>query len=842
MFTVMHAQVQDNFSDGDFSTNPSWLGSDSIFGINTGLLKLQAHPVAAKAYLYTPSQAVHNASWEFFVRMDFNPSSTNYTRIYLMADQSDFTKPLNGYYVMVGNTADEVSLYRQTGSTLTKIIDGLDTRVSTALVSVKIKVTRDAAANWQLFSDVGSTGVYTREDTVKNDPTHTISNFIGVQCTYTATRSDKFWFDDFVVTGTIVPDLTPPQLLSVEAINQTKLLATFNDDLQPASAQLISNFAMSQGIGITNATLLPDNKSVQLDLSKPMTNGVTYNLQVSGVRDIDENLMTEGSLDFLYFVAQPVHFKDVIVSEFMADPSPVVGLPESEFVELFNRSSNAIDLQGWKLSDGTTVATLPKYILMPASRVVVAPSSTAGLLAGAIGVTSFPSLNNTGDNIILKNALGLTLDSLTYTDDWYKSVDKKDGGWSLEIVDPENLCEEEGNWTASENANGGTPGAQNSVNASNPDITAPEIVSTIIASPTKLEITFNEKLNGGSTINVTAVPSLDFSSITYSTSLRKIILTTTSTFQPSTTYTITLSNIFDCPGNELVANTANFILPEAAAPNDIRINEILFNPKTGGVDFVEVYNMSNKHISLKKWSLANVVDQVVANPKTIEGENLISPPQSFLVFSTEPSIVKAHYPRAIENVFRATTLPSMSDDEGSIALVDSLGNVMDSFSYRDDFHVIFLKDKEGVSLERVSLTSATQDQNNWRSASQAENFATPGYKNSSSTDGQTIADGEIEVVPEIFSPQVAPTDFTTISYRFIQSGWVANASIYDHQGRVIKSLANNEVLGTEGFFRWDGDRDDGGRARAGYYFAFVEVFNASGQVSTFRKRVVVAYR
>ena len=184
----------------------------------------------------------------------------------------------------------------------------------------------------------------------------------------------------------------------------------------------------------------------------------------------------------------------------------------------------------------------------------------------------------------------------------------------------------------------------------------------------------------------------------------------------------------------------------------------------------------------------------------------------------------------------------MSDDEGSIALVDSLGNVMDSFSYQDDFHVIFLKDKEGVSLERVSLTSATQDQNNWRSASQAENFATPGYKNSASTDGLSITEGEVVVAPEIFSPQVAPADFTTISYRFSQSGFVANASIYDHQGRIIKSLANNEVLGVEGFFRWDGDRDDGGRARSGYYFAFVEVFNASGQVSTFQKRVVVAYR
>ena len=98
----------------------------------------------------------------------------------------------------------------------------------------------------------------------------------------------------------------------------------------------------------------------------------------------------------------------------------------------------------------------------------------------------------------------------------------------------------------------------------------------------------------------------------------------------------------------------------------------------------------------------------------------------------------------------------------------------------------------------------------------------------------------ITIDPEIFSPDRPGQDFAQIRYKFEQTGWVANIKIADQQGRVIKTLANNETLGHEGFFRWDGDREDGTWARMGYYFVWFEVFQLDGQVKTFRKRVVIA--
>ena len=52
-------------------------------------------------------------------------------------------------------------------------------------------------------------------------------------------------------------------------------------------------------------------------------------------------------------------------------------------------------------------------------------------------------------------------------------------------------------------------------------------------------------------------------------------------------------------GSQFSDNTAIFALPEQGLSKDIIINEVLFNPLNGGVDFVEIYNNSNKFIDLK---------------------------------------------------------------------------------------------------------------------------------------------------------------------------------------------------------------------------------------------------
>ena len=129
---IAAAQFSDDFSDGDFTNNPAWNGDTAKFEIviAPNMLHLNAPAISNVAYLSTPSQSINNAVWEFLVRMDFNPSSSNYAKVYVVSDRDSLNAALNGYFVKVGNTTDEVSLYRQDGATDTEIIDGTDDRLN----------------------------------------------------------------------------------------------------------------------------------------------------------------------------------------------------------------------------------------------------------------------------------------------------------------------------------------------------------------------------------------------------------------------------------------------------------------------------------------------------------------------------------------------------------------------------------------------------------------------------------------------------------------------------------------------------------------------------------------
>jgi hypothetical protein len=748
---VCMAQFTDNFSDGNFSANPVWTGTDTKFSIESGILQLNAPNVSEPAYLSTPSASINNASWEFLVTINSSTSSANYADVYLVADGAVLTGSLNGYFVRIGNTSDEVSLYVQTGTTKTEIIDGLDSRVDQTSATIRIKVTRDESGVWELFSDA-TAGGYVLEGSV-TDAAHMSAAYFGIVCVYTSTRSQDYYFDDFVVTG--------------------------NPYVDPS---------------------------------------------------------------------EPADYKDLIITEIFPDPTPVIGLPEAEFVEVYNRSEKIINLAGWKFTDGSSTAVL-SGVLQPGEYSIISATASEPLFmpfGSTLGVANFPTLNNSGDNLELRRGDDLLIDKVSYSDTWYQDEDKKQGGFTLELIDPANPCGEGDNWIASESAAGGTPGTQNSVLENKPDLTGPKLIAAIPASETSLRIRFDEKLEAEAPgVNAfTIVPGLAINTVSFAdATLKDLTVTLNASLQNGTLYSLMAQNVFDCNGNEIQAefSTASFALPEPAVEKDLVVNEILFNPRPTGVDFVEIYNRSDKYITLKNWSLANYVDEEILNAAVISTEDILIAPQEYLVFTEDKNSVKGEYVQAHEDrIFVVANLPSFNDDEGTVALIDAGNAVIDFFSYSDDYHAVFLKENEGVSLERISAAAATNDAANWRSGASAAGYATPGYVNSNAR-GEALAD-KVKVDPEIFEPVTGQPSFTQIHYNFSTGGYVANVRILDAQGREIKRLINNSTLGTTGFFRWDGDTNDGTKARTGYYIVWMEVFNADGKVEAFRKRVIVASR
>ncbi|RMG83276.1 MAG: hypothetical protein D6707_01360, partial [Bacteroidetes bacterium] len=245
---VLFAQFADDFSDGDFTNNPTWSGTDAKFEVDAGQkLHLNAPAVSDVAYLSTFSDTIDNAFWEIYVEMGFNPSSSNYAEVHLVSDNAVLTVSHNGYFVRLGGSADEVSLYRQDGASVTKIIDGTDGRLSSSTVTCRIKVTRDASGNWTLMSDtLGGTNYYTEGTALDN--TYNTTQYFGVLCNYTSSRSTLFWFDDVFVSQYPV-DVTPPSLDSLKIISSTQLDLYFSEDLLLSSAQNTTNYFIDNGIG-----------------------------------------------------------------------------------------------------------------------------------------------------------------------------------------------------------------------------------------------------------------------------------------------------------------------------------------------------------------------------------------------------------------------------------------------------------------------------------------------------------------------------------------------------------------------------------------------------------------
>ncbi|HEY3404096.1 MAG TPA: hypothetical protein VGK59_11950, partial [Ohtaekwangia sp.] len=226
----------------------------------------------------------------------------------------------------------------------------------------------------------------------------------------------------------------------------------------------------------------------------------------------------------------------------------------------------------------------------------------------------------------------------------------------------------------------------------------------------------------------------------------------------------------------------------------------------------------------------------------ITDDNILFGPGEYRVLTTDKNVLIGEYLNTAEDrVIEVASLPSMNDDEGSIALLNEAGKIIDHLVYTKNLHSVFIKDEEGVSLERISFTQNTNDPQNWKSASSLSGFATPGFINSQSRPEEFAADAVV-ISPEIFIPVTGQPDFTEIQYHFDQGGYVANVKILDSNGREIRRLANNEVLGTTGFIRWDGDQDDGSKARIGYYMVWFEIVDVAGTIRTYRKRLAVAAR
>ena len=542
---------------------------------------------------------------------------------------------------------------------------------------------------------------------------------------------------------------------------------------------------------------------------------------------------------------------DIVIDEIMVDPSPQVGLPANEWIELKNISSAPINLQGWRLADGGGQSgAMPGFTLEPGSFVIICTGSAVTAMSAfgtVIPVTSFPSLDNDGELLFLKSPDGTIIHALNYSSSWYQNELKKEGGWTLEMIDTQNPCRGNNNWKASIHSTGGTPGVKNSVDGLNNDQSAPQLKNAFTKDNSTIVLVFDEpvdSLSGATISNYTMDGGISLNSAeTISPLFNQVELKTNTPLSEATVYTVIVNNVTDCKGNEIgSANKARIGLAVDATAGDCIINEILFNPRSNANDYVEFYNKGNKVIDAAELYIANRGNNgAVSSIKQLSTNSLYIFPGDYIVVTEDAENLALNYlVKNADAVLTLLSLPSFPDDKGTVILLNQQGIIVDEISYLDDWHFKLIDNAEAVSLERIDPGGSSQTSDNWHSAASTAGYGTPGYKNSQFKNQQSIA-ATIEVTPKVFSPDNDGfDDIATIQYKISEPGYVANITIFDAAGRPVRNLVRNGTLSTNGYWNWDGLDDKGLKLPVGTYILFTEIFNLQGRKNKFKNTVVLA--
>ncbi|MNK12858.1 hypothetical protein D3C87_309360 [compost metagenome] len=826
------SQVTDNFSDGNFTANPAWSGTDSHYIINTSQELQLSNTVAATSYLATPHNlsSLENKQWEILVRQTFAPSSSNFGRVYLTAASADLSTNPDGFYLQFGEagSTDAVRLFKSVSGVSTPICASPDGQIA-ASFTTRVKVIRDNAGLWELYVDATG-GTNFGSPFTGSDATILIGTHFGVTQTYTASNANKFYYDDIYIGDEII-DTQAPQIAGIAVVSNSQVDILFNEPVGGSQLLQTSNYAFNPAVIVAGVSLDGTNGAlVHLSFASSLVNGQTYQLTVSSVEDLFGNAATNLSGNFTYLVSEAASKGDLIISEIMADPSPVIGLPELEFVEIYNKSNKYIDLSGWKIGDQSGDGTITSGFIHPGQYKILCATANVPEFPGSYGVSSFPSYNNSSDDVVLKTNTGTIIDKITYSDTWYQDPIKKNGGYTLELINPQDPCSDASNWIASNSAVGGTPGTQNSVYSNVPDTQVPSLVSLVAQEPNYLQVTFSEGMDSVSLVNaaLTTSPGLTVQSVLVPTTFSNLALITfNENLVLSQHYNLTYGPVSDCWLNAATL-TGSFALADVPEVKDLVINEILFDPATGGSDFVELYNRSEKVINLRGMSIANRKDtiQLIQDYFLNAGD--------YVVLTPDSNYQKNTFPEAVPGKFYRTSLPSFTNDSSTVRLIYGPLTI-DRVSYTKKWHLSLIDNTKNKTLERIDPEGPSSNASNWHTAAETVGFGTPGRINSQYMTGSVSS--TFGTTEPIFSPDNDGfQDVLMFQYQF-ETGMIATLKIFDNQGREIQTLFSNELLGEQGSFTWDGVMANNQKAPIGIYIAVIEAYSVSGGGKQFAKRV-----
>ncbi len=535
----------------------------------------------------------------------------------------------------------------------------------------------------------------------------------------------------------------------------------------------------------------------------------------------------------------------IVFTEIMADPSPTVGLPEVEYLEIYNRTDSTIDLSACKLYVGDQhYGELYPCALPPYTYALLCSETHILDMAdfpNVIPVMGFRPLINDGRVVMLRSAANDLLAWLDYSPDWHNSR-KRDGGYSLERRDVNNLCVSFNAFLSSIDVRGGTPSEPNSVAENYPDKLFPLLCNAYLHDDSTIKLEFNKEL------------SSDISAIYVDDMLQSQYVLNT---PYNNTVTIPLSTTVDTSVSvsiEGVKCVSAYAMPDTVVtiyrsyppqPGDLFITEIMYNPTQSRPSYIEVYNTSDHHLSMNFTLEKYDSDGDFRTYYDLDHSTNTLPPSSFAVITPSTSTFSSHYDVCSDAIILPMDDNILTSSGASIALTLSAGDILlDSIPYSDSMHSPWVQSIAGVSLEKININDPIFSHNNWTSAASTADHATPGCQNSQSLIIDTFlhpSDKYFYLECDHFTPNNdAYNDVLRVHYSLPSEGYSCSAAVYTPEGNRLVNLLTDALIPAQGSFTWQGTTSDGVLLPFGAYVLVIEAIHPDGAHFTQQLVVVLA--
>jgi hypothetical protein len=463
----LNAQFFDDFSDLEILSNPTWTGDVSDFVVNSeGQLQLMSSG-EGKSSIFSNMSPLDSMEFSIDYKMDFSPSASNYLRIFFGLDNVDITIA-NGYFFRIGENGsdDAIEVYKLTNGIETLIGRGTVGAAALDPSAGQIQLTLRFGNTFVLSVDYGNTGVFSKEiEWIDNDLNLNTSMYLGVECDYTTSRADKFFFDNIEVSEYEV-DLSPPLLDQVIVINDSELNVVFSEPILTSSIDP-NMISVDNGIGFAltaNNGIAPNILALTFDSS--FGGESTYELFLKGIADLSGNAIAETSVTFKF--AAPAIEGEIVLSEILFNPYT----NGSDFIELYNNSEKLLSTTGLIIQnrDKSESKPIPLVTIEPGAFLAITEDKTdlisvynPIIINDNIIEADLPAFNNDSGNISLTRDGEVWSESFDYDESHHNTLLDDVEGVSLERLSYESDVSDISNWYSSASTNlYATPGYKNS--------------------------------------------------------------------------------------------------------------------------------------------------------------------------------------------------------------------------------------------------------------------------------------------------------------------------------------------------------------------------------------------